>query len=170
MVLCDGCNEWFHFDCVGITAEAAQGDDNWRCGYCRGQLGPDGKRVWNLPVPQGKRKRQKVAPTRSDADTPKQRGVNPENNEELVGPASWEDIVSLAREGGRKINEKEAKLKRRAAVLVKEGGHHVVDEMALGGVAARGVDNILVDDFLGLGMLEDDDEGELADDDDGHNV
>jgi hypothetical protein len=37
---------------------------------------------------------------------------------------------------------------------VKEGGHHIIDEMVLGDVQARGVDNTMVDDLVGLGLLE----------------
>lgn len=39
----------------------------------------------------------------------------------------------------KKIHEAELVYKRKAAKIVKEGGHHVVDQMALGGVERRGV-------------------------------
>lgn len=163
MVLCDGCHEWFHLDCVGITGDAAEEDDAWRCGYCLAAPDGAGNRIWTLNIPQGKRKRKKVAGPRNDAKTPKALGIDPFVNKEIVGPSEWADFVALAKEGGRKINEKEAKLKRRAQVLVKEGGHHVVDEVSLGRVVARPVDATLVDDLVGQGLLRDDDDDEPAD-------
>ena len=54
--------------------------------------------------------------------------------------------------------------------LVKEGGHHVVDQMSAVGLQVRGVDDTLVDDLMGQGLLpEADDSGpEIAvQDDDG---
>lgn len=163
MVLCETCHEWYHLSCVGLTEDKAEGEQNWQCGYCVAPRGADGNRSWALFVPQGKRKRARVAPARNDANMPKTRGVACDNDKEVVGPMTWEDFITSAREGGRKINEKEAKLKRRAEALVKEGGHHVVDAVTMGGVAARGVDNPLVDELYHLGEIQDDDDGEPAD-------
>lgn len=163
MVLCDGCDEWYHFDCVGLTVQQAQAEQNWRCGYCRSSVGTDGERKWILSIPQGSRKRPKVAPTRNDANTPKVLGIDPNDASELVGPSNWADFEHLAREGGRKINEKQAKYQKQAEALVKGGGHHVVDEVSLGGVVARGVDNMLVDDLLGQGLIQLDEDEEAND-------
>ncbi len=169
MLLCEACDEWYHFRCIGVTEEEARAADNWQCGYCVGRPDADGNRDWTLAIPQGKRKKAKVAPARNDADTPRARGVQPHGDEVVhQGPSSWADCVALAREGGRKINMTEAKYKKKAMQIVKQGGHHVVDAVTLGGVQARGVDATLVDDLIGQGMLEadEDDEADAADDDD----
>jgi hypothetical protein len=41
---------------------------------------------------------------------------------------------------------------------VKEGGHHVVDEMTAAGLQLREVDDELIDDLLGQGLLDEDEE------------
>jgi hypothetical protein len=41
---------------------------------------------------------------------------------------------------------------------VKEGGHHVVDEMTAVGLQLREVDDELVDDLLGQGLLDEDED------------
>lgn len=168
MMLCEKCAEWYHLVCVGITEEEAHAAVDWRCGYCRALPDADGGRAWELPIPQGQRKRLKVAPARNDNATPKARGVQPFDDEVVYdGPSSWEECVELARDGARKINLAEANNKKKAMRLVNEGGHHVVDEVSLGGVRARGVDGALVDDLIGAGLLvEDDDAGEPLEDED----
>lgn len=148
MVCCDTCDEWFHFKCVGLTAEEVGPDLNWDCGFCQAVPDNNGNRSWALPIPGADRKRKKATLVRNDANTPKARGIASNNDEEVVGPTTWEDFKALAREGGRKINEKEARYKRKAEQLVKEGGHHVVDAVGLGGVVARGVDATMVDDLV----------------------
>ena len=163
MVLCETCHEWFHFKCVGLTAAEADAAQNWRCGYCRAAPDANGNRLWALPIPGANQKRKKATLVRNDANTPKARGIGILNDKEVVGPTTWEDFVALAREGGRKINEKEARYKRKAEQLVKEGGHHVVDAVGLGGVVARGVDATMVDDLVGQDLIVDDDGGEPAD-------
>ena len=166
MVLCETCHEWFHFKCVGLTAAEADDAQNWRCGYCRAAPDANRNRLWAIPFPGANRKRKKATLVRNDANTPKARGIANDNDKEVVGPTTWEEFVALAREGGRKINEKEARYKRKAEQLVKEGGHHVVDAVGLGGVVARGVDATMVDDLVGQDLIVDDDGGEPADEED----
>jgi hypothetical protein len=157
MVLCEACTEWYHLGCVGMSQEDALAADNWHCGYCRSAPDADGNRDWTLPIAQGKRKKPKVAPTRNDNATPKARGVQPFNDEFVFdGPSSWDECVELVHAGARKINLAEAKNKKKALQLVNEGGHHVVDEVSLGGVRAREVDSALVDDLIDAGLLEED--------------
>jgi hypothetical protein len=74
MLLCDGCDEWYHHGCIGVDEEEAAAAVNWRCGYCLAAAADDGNRAWSLAVPQGNRKRPKIAPSRNDADAPKARG------------------------------------------------------------------------------------------------
>ena len=166
MVLCETCDEWFHYKCVGLTHEAAQEYQNWRCGYCQAAPDVNGDRSWALVIPGAKRKRKKATLVRNDANSPKARGIAHDNDKEVVGPTTWDEFVALAREGGRKINEKEARYKRKAEQLVKEGGHHIVDAVGLGGVVARGVDATMVDDLVGQDLIVEDVEGEPANEED----
>lgn len=161
MVLCDACSQWYHFDCVGLTDEQASAAVDWRCGYCLSAPKDNGMCSWDLAIPQGDRKRKKVAPDRHKDDTPKKRGVQEHQDDfHFVGPETWDDVKRSAQEGGRQINLKMLTQKNKARKIVKEGGHHVVDEMSAAGLQAREVDDVLVDDLLGQGLLDEEDDGE----------
>ena len=64
----------------------------------------------------------------------------------------------MAKAGGRAINLEIQANKRKAQKIVKEGGHHVVDEMTAAGLQLREVDDELIDDLLGQGLLDEDGE------------
>ncbi len=156
MLLCDTCQEWYHCDCIGVTKKEAATLQGWKCGYCFEPPDAAGDCVWKMDIPQGKRKKAKVAPSRNVSQTPRELGIDPEGAD-LVweGPDTWDKIVDLAREGGRKINLEQKRHKAAAAKILKEGGHHIVDEMTAGGVQARGVSNALADEFYHNDMLND---------------
>lgn len=161
MVLCEGCDEWYHLDCVGLDEAEAQGADDWQCGYCQSALEEDGTRAWNLAIPQGKYKKPRVAKPRMDGKTPRALGITPEGMEMVdVGPSTWEEIVLTARAGAMKLRRAEEAYKKKAAQLVKAGGHHVVDQMGLGGVEPRPITNELLDDLIVNGDLGDEEGGE----------
>jgi hypothetical protein len=156
MVLCDECHEWYHHTCVGLDEEQARADDDWCCGYCVGDPDESGNRTWQLEIPQNGKKRKKAAPDRNDDDTPKALGYPPEQKVKVkVGPADWAEIQAAVRDGGKKINLEEQRKKRKVEAILKEGGHHVVDEMSAAGLAQRAVDGPLVDDLEVLGLLGD---------------
>ncbi len=33
---CDSCNEWYHGDCINVTAEETQNIEKWYCKLCTG--------------------------------------------------------------------------------------------------------------------------------------
>ncbi len=72
-----------------------------------------------------------------------------------VGPADWAEIRQLVRDDGKKINLEEQRKKRKVEVILKEGVHHVADEMTSAGLALRAADETLADDMEGLGLLDD---------------
>lgn len=155
MVCCDECDEWFHYRCVGISEEAAKAARDWRCGYCRSNPDDEGNRTWSLKIREGKRKRKTVALVRNDDDTPKALQFDASvTNMVEVGPKSWSEIAQQTQMGARKINLEEARRRKQAKKILNEGGHHVVDEVTLGGVGPRQVDGALVDDLLELGLLD----------------
>lgn len=156
MILCDECHEWYHFKCVGMDEEAAAGDDAWQCGYCMDEADEDGNRSWKLDIPPGKRKKKRTAPERNDDETPKALGFEPEKRAKVkMGPKDWDAIKLITAEGGKKINMEEERKKKKAEKLVKELGHHIVDEMTSAGLAMRNVDGPLIDDLEELGFLDD---------------
>jgi hypothetical protein len=156
MVLCDTCDEWFHLNCVGLTEQSACEEANWKCGYCRSERNNEGKRVWSLELPDGTSKKLKVAKPRHDDDTAKARGESPSRVAQVgVGPSSWGEIVSGCQQSGMRRNLEEKRKKVKAAKLLKKGGHHIVDEVTVAGLAQRPVDSALVDDLECLGLLDD---------------
>ncbi|KAI9341427.1 hypothetical protein BDR26DRAFT_860412 [Obelidium mucronatum] len=52
MIGCDFCEEWYHFQCVGLTAESAAAIDSYKCSVCRGKEKPMKKIKLNIREPQ----------------------------------------------------------------------------------------------------------------------
>jgi len=169
MGFCDGCNQWYHFACLGLTVKDLERAADWRCGYCRAKPDNDGMCEWKMTIPKGPGKRAKVAPKRHFRDTPAARGAGPETVEMVqVGPVTWDDTVAEAKKGGKTINGKMLAFKKRAEKLVQEGGHHIVDEMGAAGLQARSVDQVLVNDLIQENLLRDEvePEAEIEEEDD----
>ncbi len=124
-----------------------------------GSLGLMGNALGNWTFRKASGNGKKVAPERHIKDSPRARGVGPDDDDLLeVGPKTWQDVVELAKAGGRAINLEMQANKRKAQKIVKEGGHHVVDEMTAVGLQLREVDDELIDDLLGQGLLDEDGE------------
>lgn len=155
MVLCESCDEWFHFACVDMTEVEAQDAKDWKCGYCAGGPPKDGMQSWVLARRQVSKRARPAPRERLVSETPKARGIQPYGDDKVEkGPVSWEEIMQMARDGAAKINQVEQRWAKKAATLVEEGGHHLVDAMTAGGLAARGVDGALVDELLNLNLLD----------------
>jgi hypothetical protein len=166
MILCESCDQWFHFNCVDMTEEEAQKAKDWKCGYCAGGPGDGEKQSWVFVRKQASKKARPAIRERLVSETPKALGIDPHGDDEIEkGPVLWEDVVKMARDGGVKINQPEQRRAKKAAKLVEEGGHHLVDEMTAGGLAARGVDGALVDELLNLQLLDDEEDVEEEDQD-----
>lgn len=103
-------------------------------------------------------------PVRNDASTPKAQGVAVDGDELVpAGPRTWDEVLHIVAEGGKNINLKEKALLKRTGAEVKNGGHHLVDEMIPGGVQARAVSESLADELFGHeGALIDGSAGEIA--------
>lgn len=153
MTKCQDCDEWFHHKCTGLTEEQAAQLDDWTCGYCLEGPDEDGNCHWKLVIPQPKKGAAPVPPIRNVDASPRMQGIDTDVNATLD---SWEDIEAFCRESGRKLNLEMMKNRKRAAELVKAAGHHVGDEMSAGGLATRVADDRLVDEFVGIGLIESD--------------
>lgn len=155
MTLCGHCDEWFHHKCIGLNQRSAAALDNFECGWCINKPDEDGNCVWGLPLVQTKKGVDRPVPVRNIDRTPRACGIDPLIDEKLE---SWERIQAHCADEGKKINLEMAKKRKQAAELVKDAGHHVGDEMSLGGLAVRAADDRLVDDFVGEGLIEFEDE------------
>ena len=163
MLVCEECDEWYHWACVGVADQEEAEKLKFVCGYCQDAPDEEGLRRWKMPIPQGNRKRLKKAPDRNDVTTPRAIGLPVEGSDMVPsGPRNWDEVMRIVAAGGKKINLKEKALLKRAADLLEEGGHHLVDEVVPGGVQARAVSDSLADELFA-------DEGSLIDgSDDGH--
>lgn len=161
MKLCKSCDQWFHYRCVGLTKAEADAAVDWKCGYCVSTPDKDGNCEWFSSKKDETKKSKTAIPVRNVNDTPRNKGI-PTDRDDLIwkGPRSWDDIKQMAREGGVKINLAEQRHQAKAQKLVEEGGHHLVDAMTAGGLAARGVDGALTDELYHLNLLGDEEEEE----------
>lgn len=153
MTKCHDCDEWFHHKCTGLTEEQATQLDGWKCGYCSDRPDDNGNCQWTRPIPKPKRGAAPVPPVRNVNSTPRARGLNTDADATLD---SWGEIVAFCGESGQKLNLEMMQNRKKAAELVKSAGHHVGDEMSAGGLATRVVDDRLVDEFVGIGLIESD--------------
>ena len=69
-------------------------------------------------------------------------------------PVSWQGKVEEVQEFARRAAVKKRKLMDSAQELVDGGGHHVVDAEGMAGLELRPVDDGLVDELLGAGMID----------------
>lgn len=54
------------------------------------------------------------------------------------------------------LQSKKKKLTDAVEKLVEEGGHHLVDAVGMAGLDVRAVDEAMIDEMLGAGLVEDD--------------
>ncbi len=159
MLLCESCNEWFHYSCLGVAAKQVDQMKDWTCGYCLSTPDEHGNQVWNFAAGQSKKKKPAIPLPRNIDNTPIALDVDPDNGpKEQAGPKDWNEICEIVGRNGAAKNKKDRARKKKAIEIVREGGHHIVDHVTNAGVQARGVDAALVDELDGLEFL-----GVLAD-------
>lgn len=152
---CEECDEWYHRDCLGLSAQEEANLASWKCSFCSNEPDAEGNRQWTRPLPGPWPRRGKPVLTRNDADTPKALGLRPEDKHVRVRLESWDDIVRNCAEAGKNLNIKLDKFKKAAEKLMKEAGHHIGDTMAGGGVQLREVNDEVVEDLIANDILPD---------------
>ena len=150
MTQCDRCWEWFHNDCAGIGDDVDASQQQWSCEWCRSIADDRGYQRW-----KSGRKKPKLRHVR---DLPKVKGAKQGENPppRHTAPPTWEGKVAEIKELSRRATIKKRKLKEAVQVLVDEGGHHVMDEEGMAGLEVRGVDDGLVDEMVGAGLVDPD--------------
>lgn len=145
---CVECWEWFHNDCANVPESAGGGGEDWKCEWCQSEMDKEGYQRW--------RSGRKKAKKRHARDRPRVNGA------ELGGdiacsfsaPPSWEGKVEEVRELSRRMAVKKRKLKEAVQELVDKEGHHMVDAEGMAGLELRAVDDGLVDEMVGAGMVD----------------
>ena len=155
---CEECFEWFHEECVGISAEVVGKMEEWKCSFCSNAPDADGNRQWTLKVPKGRKGRAAPILVRNDRDTPKANGMQMDDELAYSGPTNWAEIERYTADKGKALNIKLQKYKKQAEKLVKEAGHHIGDTMVAGGLVDREADDELVEDLIANDIMEEDED------------
>lgn len=147
MIQCVACYEWFHMDCVGLSDDGDGVGDDWQCEWCHSDVDKKGYQRWSS--------RRKKAKLRHHKDTPRHNGGVLGGNPPVrySAPPSWDGKVLEVRESARRAAIKKRKLTEAVEQLVGLGGHHVVDAEGPAGLEARPVDDGLVDEIVGAGLV-----------------
>lgn len=150
MIQCDTCWEWFHYDCAGLKDDFEAGDDDWQCNWCENGADDQGNERWTF-----NRKKAKV---RHRNDHPRLHGavLGGDGPKTYSSPPSWEGKVAEVQEISRRKTIKKRKLKDLVEQRVDEGGHHMVDAEGSNGLEARPVDDALIDEMVGAGIVDPD--------------
>jgi len=153
MVECDGCNVWYHVDCVQWDADA-RGEEDYVCGYCKSAPNEDGCRSWTGDVERpGKSIAWKKPPLRTQAEAEKRGAKDRDEGKEWKGPRNWAEAVAEVKERRVKLRGKEGAKYRKARAKQKEGGHHIIDVAVGGSVMDAPLSAELLDLMEGLDML-----------------
>lgn len=139
MVQCDECLEWFHYMCIGLSAQDVKNlGPQYVCGWCSAvecaQVS-DGKRVrvWNGETVTGP-KRSKLNLVRDPSDSPKEKGrAKKRIEEDWKGFETWEDVTSFCSEESKKVEEAVKRGKKKARELMTNPSHHAGDTRGPGG-------------------------------------
>ncbi len=151
MIQCEECWDWFHFDCVGIADGPHVGDEDWRCEWCRDPIDKEGYQRW--------RSRRQIPKKRHHRDMPKHKGaaLGQDAPPRYSAPPTWDGKVAEVKELARRAAVKKRKLTDAVEQLVAEGGHHFADAEGMAGLELRPVDDGIIDEMVGAGIVNVDD-------------
>jgi len=148
MIQCETCWDWFHFDCAGFKEDDTIPAGDWQCEWCLSAVDKEGYQRWRTGRKKPKKRHQRDAPKHHGAvlggDGPKQ----------YSAPPSWDGKVAQVQELARRSAIKKRKLTEAAEQLVGNGGHHLVDAEGMAGLEVRPVDDAMIDEMVGAGLLD----------------
>lgn len=159
MVQCGECYLWFHYDCFGLSDEADVAQVDWKCYWCNSETDKNGFQRWTYM--------RKKAKLRHQNDRPRLHGAKLGEDPPIShsAPPTWEGKVLQVQELARRAAVKKKKLTEAAEKLVSEGAHHLADAEGMAGLELRPVDDAMLDDLVGAGVIGiDDDEEEDGND------
>ncbi len=154
MKQCDECYEWYHTDCIVNKELVDLFGGVLKCEWCRDKADREGYHRWRTGRNRPKR--------RHFRDSPRNKGVlrDGEPQVEYSAPVSWEGKVEEIKELARRAAVKKRKLEDAAQAVVDGGGHHSVDAEGMAGVRLRPVDDGLIDELVGAGLIDPDDDSD----------
>ncbi len=91
MIQCEGCWDWFHFDCVDIKDGAHVGGEEWSCEWCLDPIDKQGYQRWRSNRDRPKRRHQR--------DMSRLNGAVLDQDKPLrySAPPTWDGKVAEAR-------------------------------------------------------------------------
>ncbi len=103
----------------------------------------------------GGEKVEKKAKRRHQRDMPRLNGavLGGDPPPRHSAPPTWEGKVAQVQELARRAAVKKRKLTEAVEQLVAEGGHHLVDAEGMAGLELRPVDEGIVDEMVGAGIV-----------------
>lgn len=148
MIQCDSCWGWFHHDCAGLGDDFEADGVDWKCDWCDNGADDQGFQRWTL-----NRKKPKK---RHVNDQPKFKGavLGGDGPKSYSSPPSWDGKVAEVKEISRRKAIKKRKLKDLVEKRVDARGHHMTDAEGLNGLEARPVDDVLIDEMVGAGIVD----------------
>jgi PHD-finger len=147
MIQCEECWEWYHSDCVGVVDAASVQNDDWKCEWCKSDIDKEGYQRWKSGRKNAKKRHHK--------DIPKLNGgvLGGDPPIRHSAPPSWEGKVEEVKELARRAAIKKRKLTEAVEKLVDEGGHHLVDAEGMDGLELRPVNEGMIDEAIGAGLV-----------------
>lgn len=122
----------------------------WKCEWCLDKIDNLGKQRWKNGRDKPKLRHFKDTPRLTGGV----KGGNPPQS--YSAPQDWDGKVAEIKEIARRAAIKKKKLTDAVEKLVEEGGHHLVDAVGMAGLDVRAVDEAMIDEMLGAGLVVED--------------
>ena len=154
MLNCVKCKTVYHKLCVAWNDGAGGVANKYRCGFCNDDPDEDGVRIWDGDIAEeyvddvndGRLHRNDNQLEYQGRGKLRKRIGN-------VQQASWENVTDRVARTATKVHEKTKAQYDRAKARIAQGGHHIVDRAAAGGVREVPMDDRVVDFLEGLGEI-----------------
>jgi hypothetical protein len=143
-----GSTEMIQCDCAGLKDDADVGGKEWKCEWCLDPIDKQGYQRWREGRKKAKRRHQRDMPRLNGAVL----GGDPPSR--YSAPPTWEGKVAQVQELARRAAVKKRKLTEAVEQLVAEGGHHLVDAEGTAGLELRPVDDGVIDEMVGAGIVD----------------
>jgi hypothetical protein len=147
MIQCVDCHDWFHEDCVELIGNVDLDQVVWKCEWCSDAPDKIGMQRWRTG-----RKRPKLRHL-NDRPIVAGVGIGEDKPQTFTEPKQWEGKMIEIKEISRRKSIKKRKLEESVQELMDKGGHHMVDAEGQNGLELRPVDDTLIDEMVGAGII-----------------
>ena len=137
---------------MGLKDDADVAGKEWKCEWCLDPIDKEGYQRWKSESSREKSKR------RHHRDMPRLNGavLGQDAPPRYSAPPTWDGKVAEVQELARRAAVKKRKLTEAVEQLLAEGGHHLADAEGIAGLELRPVDDGVVDEMVGAGLVDED--------------